>query len=348
MIGCGWVAQHGHLPALARLEEAEVVAVADLDPVRLNRVGDSFGIRRRHSDHRRLLEDPDVEAVGICVPTEFHVEVAIAAAEAGKHLLLEKPPALSLGDWDRFADHLKAAEVTFMLGLNMRRHAAFSAARDLVRSGELGEVQSLRTVIANDWLNRPDARGWRRGRARGGGALMEMGVHHLDLWRFLLDAEIEEVFATARGDDETLALTGRMANGVPVASLLSHRTADVNEIEIYGDAGIVKVSPHTAPRLLKVTQPPWAIGARLADAAATLSPSHALRVRRAGGFFVASFAAEWRHFLRGVASASAVEPGVDSGRRLLQALLAAAASASENRPLACADAPPDLAPSPRL
>ena len=87
------------------------------------------------------------------------------------------------------------------------------------------------------------------------------------------------------------------------------------------------------------------MGARLTEAAGPLSLRQALRVRRAGGFFVASFAAEWTRFIAAARRGFAIEPGVESARRLLQVVLAAARSASENRPIKREDAPSELAPS---
>jgi predicted dehydrogenase len=175
--------------------------------------------------------------------------------------------------------------------------------------------------------------------------MMEMGVHHLDLWSYLLGEPVEQVFATVRGDDETMVVCGRMQSGVPVTSVFSHRTADVNEVEVYGEAAQLKASPYSPPRLLDVETKPWALRARLGEAVAPLSLPHLARTRRSGGFFVASFAAEWREFIGAARRASPAEPGADTARRLLQVLLAVAASASENRPIACADAPASLAPA---
>ena len=308
VIGCGWVAEHGHLPALARVDAAEVVALADRDPDRLSHLAETWSVLRRHSDHLELLDNPEIEAVVVCVPTEFHVEVAHAAVEAGKHLLLEKPPALGLDEWDRLAARLDESEITFMLGLNMRRHLGFAKARELIRAGRLGAVQSLRTTISNDSLKQP-GRSWRRGRRLGGGVLMEMGVHHLDLWSHLLSEDVEQVFATVHGDDENMVVTGRMQSGIPVTSVFSHRTADLNEIEVYGAAAMLKASPYQPPRLLDVDTKPWTIRARLGEAAPPLSLPHLARNRRAGGFFVSSFAAQWRHFADAVQRGRPPSPG---------------------------------------
>jgi myo-inositol 2-dehydrogenase / D-chiro-inositol 1-dehydrogenase len=342
VVGCGRVAREGHLPALSRLGEVEVTAIADQDPLRLEGVGASLDGAHRHRDHVALLGDPAVDAVAVCVPAEHHVEVAQAAVEAGKHVLLEKPPALSLDQWDRLAAAVLEADVRLMLGMSMRWHSTFRAARDLVRTGRLGELRGVRTVLTNDWLQQPDAPEWRTERRRGGGALVEMGIHHLDLWRFLLDAEVEEVFALAQGDDESLAVSGRMENGVPTSSYFSHSTAQANEVEVYGEAGRLTVSPHSAPRLLPVSTRPWTPQARLRDMAAAPGLAQAVRTRREGGFYVGAFVAEWRQFADSVRTGAPVEVGLDSARRLLQVILAAAASTSAGRSLRCSEAPADL------
>lgn len=345
VIGCGRVAREGHLPALARLKDVEVVAVADPVDARLERVGASFGVGRLHGDHAGLLGDPAVEAVAVCVPAEAHVEVACAAAAAGKHVLLEKPPALGLDEWDRLETAMAEARIVFMLGMSMRWQVPFRAARDLVRAGRLGRVVGLRTVLTNDWLQHPDVADWRGERRRGGGALVEMGVHHLDLWRFLLDAEVEEVFAIAQGDDESLAVSGRMENGVPTSSFFSQSTGQANEIEVYGEGGRLTATPHSAPRVLPVSTRPWTLDAKLRDLGPAIDLPHAVRTRREGGFFVAAFAAQWRQFAAAVRGGAPVEVGVDSARRLLQTMLAAAESTRARRPIRRAEAPRTLAPA---
>jgi predicted dehydrogenase len=101
LIGCGRVTETCHLPALQNLVGAEVVAVADIDPQRLNRMADRFHVKHRYTDFHALLNDPAIEVVGVCVPAQFHVEVAWAALDAEKHLLIEKPLAVA---WMKASD----------------------------------------------------------------------------------------------------------------------------------------------------------------------------------------------------------------------------------------------------
>ncbi|MEX2032560.1 MAG: Gfo/Idh/MocA family oxidoreductase, partial [Dehalococcoidia bacterium] len=104
LIGCGRVAGLRHLPALAKLPEARVVAVADEHAGRLAETGDRFGVERRYAGHSELLADPEIDAVAVLVPASRHAEVATAALEAGKHVLLEKPVSLDMDEDDRLVE----------------------------------------------------------------------------------------------------------------------------------------------------------------------------------------------------------------------------------------------------
>ena len=104
LIGCGRVTETLHLPALKQLDDADVVALADISGDRLNKVADLFHIPDRYPDYQCLLADCSIDAVAVCVPARFHVDVALAALEAGKHLFIEKPLALGLDECDRLIE----------------------------------------------------------------------------------------------------------------------------------------------------------------------------------------------------------------------------------------------------
>jgi predicted dehydrogenase len=344
IVGCGWVSRQGHLPGLARLPEATVVAVADPDHAALERTGREFGVARRYPNHMELLADPAVEAVGVCVPAESHVQVGEACCQARKPFLLEKPPALDLGEWDRLSARIRSAGITFRLGLNMRWHGGYRLARQLVRDGAIGDLQAVRSALGTNSHIREGVSGWRTERRRGGGVLVETAVHHFDLWRFLAGVDVEEVFALTRGRDESLAVIARLAGGVPVSGIFSQRTTHVNEVELFGEAGRLRASPYSPPVLLRPERQPWTWRAKMAEVGAAMSPAHARAGRRVGGFFIGSFAAEWREFARAVrrGDPKKVEEELASARRLLQIVLATAAAAATDQTVRVDDAPPAL------
>lgn len=342
VIGCGRVTETRHLPALRSLSDAEVVAVADSDAARLQGVADQFHIKRRHASFLALVGDPAIDAVAVCVPAQFHVEIALAALDAGKHLFIEKPLALSLDESERLIERATRSTRKIMVGFNLRWHRLVRQARQIIQRESLGPLECIRTVLTSYHENAPD---WRKRRTLGGGVLFEQAVHHFDLWRFLLQSEVEEVFATSHSgqwEDETATVTARMANGVLATSVFSERTSDSNEIEVYGRAGRLRVSCYRFDGLEYCSSAslPGGVRTRLREATRILKawPHAALRMRQ-GGDFVASYRAEWRHFLDAIRQDTPVECTLEDGHRALQVVLTAVESVALGRPVSVAQAP---------
>jgi myo-inositol 2-dehydrogenase/D-chiro-inositol 1-dehydrogenase len=348
VIGCGNVAENRHLPALQSLQDAEVVAVADTNADCLKRVADKFHIEKRHADFRALLGDPVVEAVAVCVPAQFHVEVALVALDAGKHLFIEKPLALSLDECDRLIERAAQSPYKVMVGFNMRWHRLVRQAREIVQRGTLGPVKSLRSVITSRFReNEPE---WTKRRELGGGVLIELAVHSFDLWRFLLQSEVQEVFAMSRSErweDETATVTARMANGVLASAVFSKGTGESTETEIYGQDGRLHISCYRFDGL--EFSPSWSfpgsVRTRLRRMAHTLRElPQAVSAIRQGGDYVVSYQAEWRHFIDSIQQDTPVESTLEDGRRALQVVLAAVESASLGQPVKVAQASQKITP----
>jgi myo-inositol 2-dehydrogenase/D-chiro-inositol 1-dehydrogenase len=348
LIGCGNVAENRHLPALQSLSDAEVVAVADISQDRLNQVADKFHVEKRYADFQALLSDPAVGAVAICVPAQFHVQVALAALDAGKHLFIEKPLALSLNETDRLIERAAQSPYKVMVGFNLRWHRLMRQAREIIQRGTLGSLKLIHSVISSRFReNEPE---WVRRRELGGGVLVELAVHSFDLWRFLLQSEIEEVFAMSRSgrwDDETATVTARLANGVLATAVLSKGTGENNETEIYGQNGHLYISSYRFDGLEFLPSSSFlgSVRTRLHKMAHTVKelPQAASAIRQ-GGDFVASYPAEWRHFIDAIQQDKPVESTLEDGRRALQVVLAAVESASLGQPVKVAQASRKITP----
>ena len=226
-----------------------------------------------------------------------------------------------------------------MLGFNLRWHRLLRRARESLRRRTLGPLALIRTVWTSGVQHHPNVSEWRKLRERGGGVLVEIAVHHFDLWHFLLDSETDEVFATSRSeqwDDETATVTARMANGVLASSLFSQSTSESNEVEIYGQLGrlLISCSRFDGLEYLSASSLPGDIGTRLRKIAHALKelPQGLVNLRR-GGDFVASYRAEWRHFIASIQHDESVECTLEDGRRAIQVVLAAGESASLGRPV---------------
>jgi predicted dehydrogenase len=327
IIGCGGVTEQRHLPALMRVPSIEVSALADSDSERVSRLAGRFGVARWFKDYTTLLECEEVDAVAVCVPPGLHALVAVAALEAGKHVLIEKPLALSLSECDLLLESSLAHGVQkVMVGFNLRWHRLVREACGILRGGELGEVKLVRTVFTSGVRHGEDFAGWRRHRESGGGALFELGVHHFDLLRFLLRSEASEVYASSAHEDETATVMMSMKDGAQVVSAFSEGTGENHDLEIYGERGWLRVSCYRADGLERfdVGQYPGALKMRLRKLAGTiLDLPRLVQQSRLGGDYVASYAEQWRRFALAIREDSPVECTLFDGRRALEIALAA-------------------------
>jgi predicted dehydrogenase len=167
-----------------------------------------FGYDSGTGDWRRVIDDPDVHLVDIAVPNDAHPEIAIAAAEAGKHILCEKPLARTAAEALAMLEAVERAGVVNMVAFNYRRTPAVALARKLIDEGAIGTIRNFRGTYLQDWSNDPDLPlSWRFDKAvAGSGALGDIGTHVVDFARYLV-GEIAEVNAMTKRyiDDRPLS-----------------------------------------------------------------------------------------------------------------------------------------------
>ena len=216
LVGCGAIARRSHLPGL-RAAGAEVVAFASRSLASAEAAAGDWGSGNVFPDWRALIDDPGVEAVDVCSPNRSHAEVAVAAAEAGKHVLVEKPMACTLEEADRMIAAAGQSGVVLAVAHNMRFAAPFFTAHLLVREGAVGDVVGFRAGFGHggpqDWA--PQATWFFDLEQSGGGALIDLGIHGADLIRFVVAEEVVDVSA----------LLSRRPDGVDDAAQVIMRTA---------------------------------------------------------------------------------------------------------------------------
>ncbi|MGB7159506.1 MAG: Gfo/Idh/MocA family oxidoreductase [Tepidisphaeraceae bacterium] len=239
LIGCGQLAQGVHLRALSTLSGAHVTALADPDAARLTEASRLAPGAAKFADWRQLLALPDVDAVIISAPNAFHAECAVAALNAGKHAYIEKPLALSVEQGRKVLDVAAEREPTLVavMGFNYRFNPLYRRVREIVRGGALGQIVSVRSVFTTKGSAVP---AWKRDRATGGGVLLDLASHHVDLVRFLLGREIIEAQASTRAvrfKGDTASLRLRLDDGVLVDSFFSLNSTDDDRLEILGTHG---------------------------------------------------------------------------------------------------------------
>lgn len=336
LVGCGRATQQLHLPALQAVPGIRVVAVADTDRNRLDATAARFGIARRHTEPEAVLADPAIEAVAICVPVAAHAELAVAALESGRHVLVEKPLAVSLAEAERMVAAAARSGRVAAVGFNFRCHRLVARARELVASGALGRIQQVITTWGSGMQHEPGLPEWRRRRATGGGALFEIGIHHLDACAFLLGEPIEDVqmLAQTRGcEDESVSLLARTRSGVMITSAFSQVTTPVNEVRIVGDEGQLAFSMYRADsfEFVRRSDPHYGWRARWRRLARWRELPTVVRVGRGGGDYLLSYREEWRRFARAVREGSPPASGFAEGLAALQVMYAAFAAAESGR-----------------
>ena len=344
LVGCGEVCEHKHLPALQRVRGARVVAAADTDAARVNRVADRYGIPSRFASVQALLEAGVVDVVGVLVPPAQHAQVALPAMNAGAHVLVEKPLTLTLDEADTLVAAAQHASGHVLMGFHMRWHRLMVAAREAMRVSMVGNVEGVRAV----WNSpRPDAGipDWKRRRASGGGALVELAVHLFDLWRVVLGTEIVEVFVLSRNgqrQDESAVISARLANGTLATATISERTSHNIELEIFGDRGRLVVSGQRFDgfEYYGVKETGGMLRPRLRNLVRTARelPRGLARMRSLGDYGD-SYRAQWQHFVDVITQNVEPQSALMDGHAALRAVLAAAASASRGEPVLVADAP---------
>jgi len=240
-MGCGRIAQLVHLNLLTRLPGAELVALAEPNLEQRERASQRAPGAVVFTDYKELLEMPEVEAVVICLPNALHAQAAVAAMERGKHVYLEKPLASGLSEARRVLAAWRRADVIGMIGFNLRFNALYQAVRQQIRLGSQGELVGARSVFSTAVRTLPT---WKQTRGSGGGALLDLASHHVDLVHFLFGQDVREVFAglrSQRSEGDTVMLQLRLADGLLIQSFFSMSAVEEERFEVYGQGGKLAV-----------------------------------------------------------------------------------------------------------
>ena len=324
IIGCGWVTETLHLPVVRQLSAVRLHSACDTRDERLRLVERRFGVPRLYSDWTDLVIDPDLDAALIATPGDSHLSIATAALAAGKHVLVEKPLALTVADAESLAKQARTAKVVSMVGLNFRFHPLARALKATIERGAIGRPLAVFTTQMSGQGQRVCVTGYENSPQRGGGVFYDKAVHVLDLLRFLFDCEVESGRATARSEmhqHDSAAVEMVLANGVQVVGYFSDRAiADVTCLVI-GDEGKAAIN-FTRPagvalyrrefsrsRRAKI----WAYmrqAPRLASAISLSTPAGRLSAYRS----------QWEHFLACIKSGSRPEPNFDDGLAVTRAV----------------------------
>jgi predicted dehydrogenase len=250
------IAREKVIPGIRAADRCEVVAIASRDVDRARSVAAEQGIPTAHGSYEALLADPAVDAVYIPLPNHLHAEWAIAAARAGKHVLCEKPLAMTAADAERMIEAAATEGVLLMEAFMYRLHPSWVAARELVTDGRIGRLTAVQSWFSyfND-----DASNIRNIREYGGGALFDIGCYNVNLSRMLFGSEPGRVEASivrdpASGVDVLTSALLEFEGGIATFTCSTRSESD-QRVHVYGTEGRIEIDipfnipPHLPTRI---------------------------------------------------------------------------------------------------
>jgi len=185
IIGTGGIATNQHMPALAKQPDVKILAVADVNEVAAKQAAERFEVKHVFSDYKKLLEMDEIDAVHVCTPNIMHMPPTIDAFKAGKHVMVEKPIGRNSTEGAKMVEAARATKRKFMVAQNMRFDSGSQCLKRFIDAGDLGEI-----YFARVWaLRRRGVPSWgvfTDKEKQGGGPLIDIGVHVLDLTLFLM------------------------------------------------------------------------------------------------------------------------------------------------------------------
>lgn len=248
ILGSASITRRRFLPALHKSAKSVALAVASRDASRAQDFASEFNIPRPYGSYDDLLADPDVEVVYIPLPNELHAEWTIKAADAGKHILCEKPMAVSGEEAVRMAEHCKKRSVLLMEGFMYRLNPRTIKIKEVVKNGALGEIK---TVIAQFGFT-IDPQNTRLNSSRGAGSLMDVGCYCINISRHVFNEQplwamaSQQIHPIHGCDTSTTAVLGFSGDRTALISC-GFENSFRSSLEIIGTAGVLKAEPFFTP-----------------------------------------------------------------------------------------------------
>ena len=255
IVGLGSYATNQIMPRLKECEHARLMALVSGTPEKLDRYGAEYGIPATHrysyATYDRIRDNPDIDIVYVVLPNSMHAEYAIRAAQAGKHVMCEKPMAVSAAEAEAMVAACQQAGTKLMIGYRSQFEVHNLRAMELARTGTLGPTR----IITSEHGFNAQPNQWRLDRAlSGGGSLMDIGIYSLNAARYLAGEEPVEVTAmemTDRSDPRFATVEDRIDfhlrfPGNVLASCVSSYSSNHNTYRVHGTDGWLRMEPATS------------------------------------------------------------------------------------------------------
>ena len=247
VVGLGWFAQATALPGFSNSENSELVALVSDDPLKLEQIGNQYNIQRTYSyeQYDDCLNSGEVDAVYIALPNHLHREYSVRAAQAGIHILCEKPMAVTVDECKTMIQAAKDSNVKLMIAYRLHFEAANMQAVEAAQSGKLGELRIFNSVFTQQ----TEAGNIRLDKGKGGGTLDDIGIYCINAARYLFQAEPIEVFAISANNgetrfqevDEMTSAVLRFPNDRLATFIVSFGATKVSNYQVIGTKGDLRV-----------------------------------------------------------------------------------------------------------
>jgi predicted dehydrogenase len=310
----------------------EVVSIADRDLLAREYVSVNAPRAQFFGDTLELLERSKPDAVVIALPTVSHRDAAVAAFESQAAVYLEKPVAPTLEDAHAIRDAWTTSTRIGRIGFNLRFGVLHLELKHAIANGDIGTPIAVRCA----WTARfPEEATWRLSPPLGGGAMLELASHHVDLLRFIFETEVKSVSAeewSNRGDDQAANISLTLSNGLHAQMFVSYGSVEEDRFEVYGTEG--KLSINRYDSLILERSGPLAKGGLATATKRLVSEVRAMKYgvakRKAPGQ-EPSFGASIGAFVDAVRNGRSAKPDIEDGVRALEVIDAARHSAAESR-----------------
>lgn len=237
------------IPAMQQGEASEIIAIASRDPENAKQTASLLGIPKSYGSYEELLADPEIEAIYNPLPNHLHVPWSVKAAEAGKHVLCEKPLALTAEEAQTLVDARDRTGVLITEAFMVRSHPQWLRVRELVREGRIGELRAVQGAFS--YMNR-DPENIRNMADIGGGGVYDIGCYPTVIARYLFEAEPNRVAAIVERDPEMK--TDRLTSALldfdrgQASWVCSTQLVPYQRMQVFGTTGRIEVEiPFNAP-----------------------------------------------------------------------------------------------------
>lgn len=323
IIGAGRIGQVHAKSITYHIPQAKIVAISDIYYEGAEKVAESLGIPNAYEDYHEILNNPEIDAVLICSSTDTHADIAVEAAEAGKHIFCEKPVDLTVAKIKKVIAAVEKAGVKLQIGFNRRYDHNFAEIKRLANDGKLGKLQTIKITSRDP---EPPSIDYVK---VSGGIFLDMTVHDFDMARFI-GGEVEEVYANAAvtvdeaigeaGDVDTALIALKFKNGA-IGVIDNCRKVCYGydqRLEVFGTGGQASAANDTPTNVSYINE----------NGNMTDKPLYFFLER-----YMQSFTDEMTEFINAVQNDELTKTTVNDGLEALRLGLAAKLSVKEHRPV---------------